>query len=315
MLNRMYKIILFISCIILFVGCTSNEKNELESEEKFKIVTTFYPIYISTLNVVKDIPNVEVVNMTKSQTGCLHDYQLTPEDLKIIDSADVIIINGAGMESFIEKILESNKDINVINASEGIELIYSDESMHNHEVGEEHGHEHGLENGHVWVSITNVMKQVENIKDGLSIIDNKNRANYLENSECYNEKLEELSLEMHTELDELPNREIVTFHESFAYFAKEFKLEVVEVINMEDGKEPSAKEKEEIINEIKKHGVKAIFTEPQYASNSAKSIANETQAKVYELNPVVTGNSTPEAINDYIIIMKENLSVLKEALK
>lgn len=307
---------LFLLSSMMLLGCESNNsKVDESSKEKFTIVTSFYPIYISTLNVVKDVPNVEVINMTKAQTGCLHDYQLTPEDLKIVNNADVFIMNGAGMESFIDKVIDSNKDMKVINASEGIELLHSEEEHdHHHIEGEEHDHSHGTENGHVWVSVSNTIKQVENIKNGLVDANEENATIYKVNAEAYEKELENLKMQIHQELDNTQNKNIVTFHESFSYFAKEFGLNVVAVINMEDGREPSAKKKEEIIKEIKENNVKALFTEPQYESKAAISIANETGTKVYELNPIATGDSNPSAINDYINIMKENLKVLKEAL-
>ena len=120
---------------------------------------------------------------------------------------------------------------------------------------------------------------------------------------------------MHSELDNLPNRDIITFHEAFPYFAEEFNLNIVGVIEIEPDSEPSAKEIENIISTIKEHNIKALFTEPQYSSRVAQTIANETGASVYELDPIVTGDSNSNAYDDYINKMKENLNVLKEALK
>ena len=120
---------------------------------------------------------------------------------------------------------------------------------------------------------------------------------------------------MHEELDNLPNRDIITFHEAFPYFAEEFNLNIAGVIEIEPDSEPSAKEIENIINTVKEKNIKALFTEPQYSSKVAETIAVETGATVYELDPIVTGDSTPNAYDDYINKMKKNLDVLKEALK
>ena len=120
---------------------------------------------------------------------------------------------------------------------------------------------------------------------------------------------------MHAELDNLPNRDIITFHEAFPYFAEEFNLNIAGVIEIEPDSEPSAKDVEEIIQIIKDKNITSLFTEPQYSSKIANTIANETGTTVYELDPIVTGDATPDAYDDYINKMKENLNVLKEALK
>ena len=80
-------------------------------------------MYISTLNIVKDIPDVEVINMTAPQTGCLHDYSLSTKDLKTLSSADIFVINGAGMESFLDDVIDEYSDLKIIEASNGISLI------------------------------------------------------------------------------------------------------------------------------------------------------------------------------------------------
>ena len=120
---------------------------------------------------------------------------------------------------------------------------------------------------------------------------------------------------MHEELDSLPNRNIITFHEAFPYFAEEFNLNIVGVIQVEPDSEPSAKEIESVIETIKSNNVKALFTEPQYSSKTAETIAKETGTKVYTLDPIVTGDATKNAYNDYIDKMENNLNILKEALQ
>jgi zinc transport system substrate-binding protein len=120
---------------------------------------------------------------------------------------------------------------------------------------------------------------------------------------------------MHQELDKLPNKQIITFHEAFPYFAAEFSLKIAAVIEREPGSEPTPKEMEETIDKIKAAGIKALFAEPQYPVKAADAIAKETGAKVYTLNPAVTGEATQAAIDDYIKIMEQNLAVLKEALQ
>ena len=321
MKSKLSKLLLLVlTTSLLFIGCTNtNNSTNSQSDNELNIVTSFYPMYISTLNIVKDIPNVNVTNMTKAQTGCLHDYQLTPQDLKTLETADILVINGAGMEAFLDSIISQYPNLQIVNASEGLELLEESDDDHDHhsETDEEHDdHDHDHEyNAHLWVSIDGNIAQVENIASQLSKINPENASQYFANSNEYVAKLEDLSTEMHTELDNLPNRNIITFHEAFPYFAKEFNLNIAGVIEIEPDSEPSAKDVEEIIQIIKDKNITSLFTEPQYSSKIANTIANETGTTVYELDPIVTGDATPDAYDDYINKMKENLNVLKEALK
>jgi zinc transport system substrate-binding protein len=276
------------------------EKPANKENSRLTIVTSFYPMYVHTINVIKDIKGVNVVNMTKPQTGCLHDYQLTTDDLKTLDKAKVFVVNGAGMEAFLDKVIKQMPKLKIIEASRGITLIKGD--------GEEG------DNPHVWVSVTNAIQQVKNIGDQLAQIDSANGDAYRKNAAAYIKKLEDLKEKMHQVLDGIPNRNIITFHEAFPYFAKEFNLKIVAVIEREPGSEPSAKDIAETIKNIKKAKVKALFAEPQYPAKAAETIARETGIKIYTLDPAVTGEANGDD-NAYLKLMEQNLKSLQEALQ
>ena len=314
---------LLITTSFLFIGCNNNvDSDKTTDDDTLNIVTSFYPLYISTINITKDIPNVTVTNMTKAQTGCLHDYQLTPQDLKTLENADILVINGAGMESFLDGVISQYPDLEIVDATKGLSLLEDDTHSHD-DHDHDHDHDHDTEdddhdheyNAHVWVSVTGNIEEVKNISSQLEDLNPENKESYEANTNTYVAKLEDLKNEMHTELDNLPNRDIITFHEAFPYFAEEFNLNIAGVIEIEPDSEPSAKEIEDVINTIKTKNIKSLFTEPQYSSKVAETIATETGATVYELDPIVTGDSNPDAYNDYINKMKKNLDVLKEALK
>ena len=293
-------IMLFISVAVLS-GCASNSGPiKSETSDGFTIVTSFYPMYVETINVTKDVPDVEVINMTQPQTGCLHDYQLKPQDLKTLAGADAFVVNGAGMEDFLDDVIKQEKNLKIVEASEGIDLI-KDES--------------GEDNAHVWVSISNSIIQVKNIAGQLSELDPDHAAAYQSNAAVYIAKLEAEKEKMHASLDAVSNRDIITFHEAFPYFAKEFNLNIVDVIEREPGTAPSPKELEDTIKLIKASNVKALFAEPQYSAEAAQTIANETGAKVYSLDPGVTGEADESADDDYLKVMDSNLKSLEEALK
>ena len=317
MKTTLTKILTIIILVSLFLtGCNNSAKsnNSTESNNKLTIVTSFYPMYISTLNIVKDIPNVEVLNMTTSQTGCLHDYSLSTKDLKTLSNADILIINGAGMESFLDDVIDEYSDLKIIEASKGIDLIEDTEHDDHTEDHDHEDHDNDV-NPHVWVSISKNIEEVSNIAEELSSLDPNHANEYQDNANEYIAKLENLKTEMHSTLDNIAHKDIITFHEAFPYFAEEFGLNIVGVIEIEPDSEPSAKEVENIISIINEKNIKALFTEPQYSSKIADTIAKETGASIYTLDPIVTGDSNEKAYNDYIIKMQENLNTLKEALK
>ena len=297
--SKILSLLLLVLSVAL-VGCGGTDKPaEKKTAEPFRIVTSFYPMYVATINITDGVDGVEVYNMTKPQTGCLHDYQLMTEDMKTLEKADAFVINGAGMEDFMDKVTEQQKKLKVIDASRGIELIHDDEEG---------------DNPHVWLSVTDAITQVRNIADQLKEADPTHAAAYEKNAAAYIEKLTSLKSEMHAALDTVPHKDIVTFHEAFPYFAKEFNLNIIGVVEREPGTEPTPTELQETIEQVNALPTKVLFTEPQYSPAAAETIARETGAKIYTLDPVVTGEATPAAKNAYIDTMKKNMQVLKEAL-
>jgi len=302
-------IVTFMLTLISVVGVIFTNicaKDNVRNNQNLKIVTSFYPMYIATLNLILDIDNIELENLTQPQTGCLHDYQLTPNDMIKLEKANIVIINGGGIESFVEDITNNYPDVSIINASNGIELLNSAEHNHEHE---EYIHE--FYNAHTWVSITDYMKEIENIKNQLIKLDSINKNIYERNAQIYLNKLHTLKDTMHNELKNIKNRDIIIFHDSFEYIAKEFDLNVKHIVVMENDTTLSAGEIAEIIDEIKQNNIKVLFTEEQYSTGIAESVAKETNAKVYVLDSCVSGDINKDA---YIEAMYNNLKVMKEAL-
>lgn len=300
--RKKYRILIFIALLSLLVSaCGRTDTGITDTQDAGNdliIVTSFYPMYVFTKNIAMGVPGVQVINMTEPQTGCLHDYQLVPADMKALEKADIFIVNGAGMESFLDKVISQLPSLDIIESAAGIPLL-KDES--------------GEDNPHVWVSISGAIKEVENITAGLVKLDSKNSAQYNKNSEEYVKKLEALKDKMHNELADIKIKDIVTFHEAFPYFAQEFGLNIVSVVEREPGSEPSAGELAATIKAINESQAKVLFAEPQYSTKAAESIASQTGARLYILDPVVTGPKDA-ASDSYEKTMEENLKVLIEAL-
>ena len=293
-------------CLTGFSGCGTPAKES----SRLKLLASFYPIAIMALNITDGGEGVAVESMAQQQTGCLHDFQMTTADMKKAETADAFLINGAGMEGFLDKISDQLPELPVIDSSTGIPLIASGED-HHHDGGEGHDHDQEDYNPHLWVSITNCMEQVRNLSEGIIALDPEHEAEYRENTETYLEKLSALRDKMHSALDHVKNKDIITFHEAFPYFAEEFGLHIAAVINREPDSQPSAKELADTIRLVRETGVKALFVEPLYPETSADIIAAETGAQVYVLDPAVSGEWDKNA---YLTAMESNLQVLEQAL-
>lgn len=292
-------------CLTGFSGCGTPAKES----SRLKLLSSFYPIAIMALNITDGVEGVAVESMAQQQTGCLHDFQMTTADMKKAETADAFLINGAGMEGFLDKISDQLPELPVIDSSTGIPLIASGED-HHHDGGEGHDHDQEDYNPHLWVSITNCMEQVRNLSEGIIALDPEHEAEYRENTETYLEKLSALRDKMHSALDHVKNKDIITFHEAFPYFAEEFGLHIAAVINREPDSQPSAKELADTIRLVRETGVKALFVEPLYPETSADIIAAETGAQVYVLDPAVSGEWDKNA---YLTAMESNLQVLEQA--
>lgn len=268
----------------------------LWANQSLRVVTSFYPVYIAALNVTAGVPGVEVSNLASPHIGCLHDYQLTAGDVRRLADADILLVNGAGMEPFLGKVAQQSPKVRVVEVSEGIPLLEG--------------------NPHVWVSLEGARRQTDNIAAALAAADPDRADAFRANAAAYNAALTALEEKMRTALAPYAGTPIVTFHEAFPYFARDFGLDLAGVIEREPGAEPSARELADTVKLVRARQVKALFAEPQFPDQSAQVVARETGVRVYSLDPVVTGPSDPAAARGaYLQAMEKNLEVLQEALR
>ena len=171
------NVLLFGIILIILITLTGCQKANFD-DDKFNIVTSFYPMYILTQNVSDGIDDVQVTNLTSPTTGCLHDYQITTQDMLKLSHADALVINGDGMENFIEKAINTYKNLKIVNASEGIKNQLESEDQDKSQE----------ENSHYWVSISLYIEQVKNVAEELGRIDEKNKEKYIENARKYIEQ-------------------------------------------------------------------------------------------------------------------------------
>lgn len=290
--------------LLLLSGCAARQSASADME----IVTTFYPMYIFTKNIAGDIPGVTVTNMADQSVGCLHDYQLQTRDMVTLDGADALVINGGGMERFMDKVISLRDDLPVIDASEGIEMLCDEHEGHEHDGHD--GQEHEELNAHVWLDPALAIRQVENIASGLAAADPANAEAYRANAASYAQRLSRLDEELRVQLAPFAGEQMITFHEAFTYFARAYGLNVAGVIAHEPGEEPSTREIADTCDLVTSLGIGTLFVEPQYPQKTAETIARETGASIYTLDPVVSGDGEADS---YERIMRENARVLTEA--
>lgn len=270
--------------------------SHLWANQSLRVVTSFYPVYVAVLNVTAGITGVEVSNLASPHVGCLHDYQLTAGDVRRLADADLLLVNGAGMEPFLGKVAQQSPGVRVVGVSEGIALLD--------------------DNPHVWVSLEGARRQTENIAAALAAAAPDRADAFRANASAYSASLSALEEKMRAALAPYAGTPIVTFHEAFPYFARDFDLDLAGEIEREPGAEPSARELADTVKLVRERKVKALFAEPQFPDKSAQVVARETGVRVYSLDPVVTGPSDPEeARGAYLRAMEKNLEVLQEALR
>ncbi len=281
-----------------------------QAEGPVQIVTSFYPIFIFAGNVLEGVEGVELRNLTHPTTGCLHDYQLLASDMVTLSRADALIINGGGMESFVPMIETQYPALQIIDTSEGVELMLSEERP-----GEEHdrdeSHEHGEFNAHIWLDPNNAIRMTEHIAQAASALLPDQAQQIMKNADAYAEKLRALDEELRDNLSGLSRRDIVTFHEAFPYFAKAYGLNVVAVLALEPDEALTPQMLKDLVERVKEAELPPLFTEPQYEDRAARAVAQETGALIYELDPIATGDGSPDS---YEAGMRKNMQTLIEAL-
>ncbi len=291
MKKKFYIILIIVVLIIGIIIANFNKKIE-KKDNDFKILTSFYPIYIMTLNITEGAKNIKVDNMAESNTGCIHDYTLNTADLKKFENSNIFIENGKDLEQFTENIKELYPNVEIIDSAENIEkLIESEEEK----------------NPHIWLSIDNYISQVNTIAEKLSKIDLENKDIYIENSNNYINKLRNLNDKFEI-LRDINNKKAVCLNEALEYLLEDLKINAFSISTDHEQSALSAETIKKIIDKMKEENIKVIFIDKEDNKNIATTLSNETGAKVVTLNSAMNGENNKD---EYLNIMTENLEVLK----
>ena len=290
-MKKLLFIILFLS--LMLTGCSG-------SAAPAQVAASTLPVFEFTAMLCQNTP-ISVTRLVTEEVSCLHDYALNVRQVKAAEAAEVIVISGAGLEEFLDDILDGKQ---TIDASNGITRICPEE---NH--GHDHGHKghHHEDDPHIWLSPANAKIMVQNICIGLC-------AQYPVYADVFADNLENILFQLDVlqaygeeSLADLQCREIITFHDGFAYFAESFGLTILEAVEEESGSEASAKELIHLIEKVEHHKLPAIFTEMNGSVSAADIISRETGTTCFALDMAMSGNS-------YFDAMYHNIDTIKEAL-
>ena len=283
--------------IFILVTCMGSCRSD---NETVQIVATTLPVYEFTSLLCRDT-GLSVGQLVTESVSCLHDYTLQVDQMRLIENADTIVISGAGLEDFLDDALHGKTSI--IDASINTH-VHTSADEHVHE--DDHGHAHDSD-PHIWLSPKNAKIMAQNICEGLS----KQYPEYADiigaNLEVLLFRLDAMQAYGEESLASLSCRELVTFHDGFAYFAESFDLTILQTIEEESGSEASAAELIELVQLVKGHALPAVFTEENGSVSAAEIIAAETGAKIYTLSMAMSGEN-------YFDAMYRNIDAVKEAL-
>lgn len=293
-MKNKYVFVTVMLAVLLFLGVGLTEIYVNHTEEKedgqYTVVTSFYPMYIAALNVVGENDHIRLENLSEPQTGCLHDYQLTPADMQLLSTADAFIINGGGIESFLGEVAEQYPDLTIINASEQVDLIE--------------------DNAHAWMNIEDYMTQVKTIEAELSAADPADTEQFSENADAYLAKLSSLKEQADAVKPLTEGKNIVIFHEAYEYVAEEFGMQVSYVMDLDEERQVSAGEVADVVRTVTDGGVRVILAEELYGKDMGDTVESETDAKVCYLDTLVRGDYDADS---YLNAMQQNITLLKEA--
>ena len=303
---------------LVLVGCVApRQTNDSSSGGKgFKVMTTFLPITLFTRAVAGDC--ADVTALIPPNTGP-HDFQSKPGDLAALREARVLVKNGLGMEVFLEKLVSSsgNSQLVVIDSSRGIATIDSPEepghteAEHGKEQG--HGHAHGEVNPHIWLDPLRAVQQVENIRDGLVKADPSCAEGYRRNAEAFTTQLRALNTELAGQLKPFQGKTFVAFHDFAPYFAERFGLKAEFMVDVPEIN-PSPADLQRVSEIVERTQLRALLTEPQEGNRSFNALARDLGVKISVFDPMETASE--QASRDpgtYLSVMRRNVADLRQA--
>ena len=305
-MKRIFALLLTLTLALTTLTACGQE--ETTTHSGLVVACTTYPVYLMTQAVTQDVPDVTVKLVVNQQLSCLHNYTLTMADMKTIESADLLVINGAGLESFLDDVLDSR---DYWDASRDMPLRHAEEG---HDHGDhDHDADHEEYDPHYWLSPTLAGQMAQNIAIGLTTKDPAHMDAYQANADQVAERLTTLQAELRAEVADLPCKELIPFHDGFAYFADAFGLTILASVEEEEGSEASAREINELTQLIQTHHIPCVFIEKNGSDSAAQALARESGVSVAALDMGMSGDEQGGGLAAYEALLRRNIDTIREA--
>ncbi|WP_240694590.1 metal ABC transporter substrate-binding protein [Cryobacterium sp. SO1] len=318
------------SAALALAGCATTATNAATgSDGDLKVVATTTQIADLTRNVVGDTDGVSITQLIQPNQSA-HSYDPSVADLTALGEADVLVINGVGLEEWLDDAIEaSGFDGITIDSDEGITILdgeagHEDEAAHDDEAAgeatEEHDHDHAGGNPHIWTDVSNAETMVATIADGLAAASSTHAADFEANEAVYAGQLAELDAWIRENIDTVPSDErlLVSNHDAFGYFTAAYDITYVGSVipSFDDNAEPSAAEIDALVAAVKATGVEAVFSEASINPKAADTIAAEAGVAVYSGEDALYGDSLGPADSDgatYVATQLHNVRLILES--
>lgn len=265
---------------------------------KFKVVTTFTVIQDIAQNVAGDAAVVESITKPGAE---IHDYEPTPKDIAKAQHADLVLWNGLNLERWFEKFFENVKDRPAVVVTEGIAPLSIYEGPYE-----------GNPNPHSWMSVSNALIYIENIKNALVKYDPKNADVYVKNAQAYADKIKKLDQPLREKLSKIPEaqRWLVTSEGAFSYLAKDYGLQEAYLwpINAEEQGTPEQVKK--VIKTVRENNIPVVFSESTISNKPAKQVVKETGAKYGGVLYVDSLSAKDGPVPTYIDLLNVTVSTI-----
>ena len=270
---------------------------------KFKVVTTFTIIQDMAQNIAGDAATVESITKPGAE---IHDYEPTPKDIVKAQSADLVLWNGLNLERWFEKFFQNVKDKPAVVVTEGIEPMSINEGPYT-----------GNPNPHAWMSPSNALIYIENIKNALVKYDPQNKETYEKNASLYAQKIKELDKPLREKLAQVPEaqRWLVTSEGAFSYLTRDygFKEAYLWPINAEQQGTPQQVRK--VIETVKANNIPVVFSESTISPKPAKQVAKETGAKYGGVLYVDSLSNKKGPVPTYIDLLNTTVSTIAKGFE
>jgi len=290
-------------------GCSGHVQ---AADSALRAVATTYPVYALASAVSAGAEGVELDRLSTGQVSCLHDYTLTVSDARRLERADLLLLNGGGLEDFLGNTL-SSLDARVVDCCAALPLLEADGHEHHHDE-QEGEHEH---DPHCWMDPRLAAEMAETIAAGFAGADPAQAALYERNGKAVSGALLDAYGRWEEELDGLSRPYLITFHDGFRYFADAFGLELLFAMEEEDGATASARDIRTAAAYVKEYGLPAVFMEANGSGSAARAVAGETGARVCTLSMLMDGPPPPESVSPveivtcmYVAPMEENIHTI-----